>query len=413
MFQENDNDVVPLLFKNSKKTLDAVLRKSKFIKSTNQPTSNETKTIASETGTCFSSSIYDGLFITSNDDGGKKKSIRNRNRLLNLSEDDNDLFKRIPKKRKRSNKNKNIDNDANGANDDVDGIGNKLSKSNDSKVDEIKTIKCGRRLKIGNSIFINSTTIYRTDFNDYTLITNSDFTEYFKYAPLTLKNLLEPRWYYSMHISHGMQPSVNRNILKARVLGGEILAYKFTKCSIEGNECVYYGFIPTIAPNDQIDNVNAANCLDSDDDNDKFNTEYNENNRNSDFKDTHRNCRIAMLVTWPRKLYIYLSREFMCDCSPGCSIWACRMEDYYTEIRFCVKQIPWERLYVIMGDADNETTEEIKIARNCVVCAQCFDCSQSAEFCRKHKICKHKRSDNYSIETIKGSKIKKCNKFNQ
>lgn len=312
----------------------------------------------------------------------QRRKRQQRRRFHDLSDENcEDLFKAKKKKKNKS-----------------DDANNNSSSSNNDDVDEEKkrcSVECGKKLKIGNSIFLNSTTLYRTDFSDYTLITNSDFTPYIDYAPKSLINELEGRWFYAMHISHGMQLSVNRNILQARVVGGEILAYKYTKCSIEGNECIYYGFVPTI--------LKAINNSENDDI---------DNGGSSDFKDTHRRCRISMKAIWPRKLCVYIRREFICDCSPGCSIWVVRLEDYKTELRMCVKQIPWDRVYVIMGDAaDNEHGEDgIKVPRNCVVCAQCFDCSQSIGFCRKHRVCKHKRKDSFTMDDIVNSKMKTCKK---
>lgn len=223
---------------------------------------------------------------------------------------------------------------------------------------------CGEDFRIGDTRFISSKTLYRTEFDDYTLITNVDFTPYIKYAPREIKPLLASRWMYVMHVSHGMQPSITRNILQARVTGGEILAYKYTECSIEGNECVYYGFLPVLHSRNRL--ASTLSC------------------------GTHRICRVSMMEVWPRKLFIYMKRDFQCPCSENCTRWHVTLKEYPKSNQCCIKTIPWHDLYIMMGDGDRKCMEIIKVPRTCFVCAQCYDCSKSPNYCRKHRICKHK-----------------------
>lgn len=241
----------------------------------------------------------------------------------------------------------------------------KVVQKNATTTLEIEPSKlCGEDFRIGDTRFISSKTLYQTEFNDYTLITNVDFTPYIKYAPREIKPLLASRWMYVMHVSHGMQPSITRNILQARVTGGEILAYKYTECSIEGNECVYYGFLPVLHSRNRIASILSCG--------------------------THRICRVSMMEVWPRKLFIYMKRDFQCNCSENCIRWHVTLKDYPKSKQCCIKTIPWNDLYIMMGDGDRKCMEIIKVPRSCFVCAQCYDCSKSPNYCRKHRICKHK-----------------------
>lgn len=248
----------------------------------------------------------------------------------------------------------------------------------------------GDHLKIGDTIFINGSNsnnkLYSTQFKDYTLITNADFTNFIDLMPKEIKPLLSERWHYVIHVSHGMQLSVKRSDLIARVLGGEILAFKYTECSIEGNDCAYYGFVPTLA---------------------KSSEAFGE--------DTHRICRYALQEIWPRKLYLHIKLLSPCDCTPDVNCIKCIItyKDGTTNKQTCLKRLPWNSVYLMMGDADEECVDQLKTPRECVVCAQCNNCSKSANFCRIHRVCKHKQTI-ISLKSgfeFKNSKIKACKKF--
>ena len=263
------------------------------------------------------------------------------------------------------------------------------------------SIAVGNSYQIGETIFLSNRTLYVANFDDYTLLSDFDFTPFADAAPRSLKKALDKRWIYVVHVSHGMAPSVTRNLLHARVIGGEILAYKYTQCSIEGNECLYYGFIPT------------------------------DGKQNESLKDTHTICRLSMQAIFPRKLYIYIEMVAMCTCKrEGCYRLKSRSATSGGQayIHFCAHNIPWSQLYVMMGDLDTNVVEGFKVPRQCMVCAQCFDCSKSVQYCRKHTKCKHKSavaldlssssssSAGNTIATdsklsLKPSRIKSCKKI--
>lgn len=255
---------------------------------------------------------------------------------------------------------------------------------------KIKSIRRGTHIKINELInFYDTETLYTTEFQNYTLITTGDFTKFIKYAPLDLKKTLHAQWHYGVHVSYGMQPSITEKVLNMRVMGGQILAYKFTECSIEGNECAYYGFIPTQKTDHTLNRLV-----------------------------THRNCRISSIAIWPRKLYVYLRYVGACKCSDDCAIWSMQTCDGKNYISFCVQKIPWADVYVIMGAENEEYLNRLQEPRMCPVCAQCYECSRKPNFCRKHRICKHKfkhftlEKDNCMSSTfIKNSSIKSCATF--
>lgn len=233
----------------------------------------------------------------------------------------------------------------------------------------------GKDYKIFDTRFINTKGLYVTDFEDYTVLSDVDFTDNVKYAPKSLKSELTSRWQYVMHVSHGMTPSITRNILEARNTGGQILAYKYMECSIEGNECVYYGFIPTI-------DVKIEN--------------------------SHNTCRFNMMAIYPRKLYIYLNKICACLCSEKCIKWNITLNDSTTKLLVCGKKIPWSKIYIMMGSGDESCEEMFKEPRDCLVCAQCYDCNKSPRYCRRHKICKHKQTRIFDGISFNKSTIKTC-----
>lgn len=258
--------------------------------------------------------------------------------------------------------------------------------------EEVRTVECqyvGKTYKVADTVFISRQGIYASKLNDFTLLSDFDCTSMLDTIPKSLKAEMSKRWRYVMHVSHGMTLSVTRNLLYARVIGGEILGYKFSQCSIDGNECAYYGFIPTYE-------------------------KYMKTN------DWHSKCRITMMSVFPRRLYVYLEKAGRCSCdAPNCFALQALNLSGSQKSRFCARDIPWAKLYVMMGELDDTCTEQVKEARECAICAQCFNCSKSVQFCRSHRVCKHKGSRTVRIgkdgekrardePSIKIPKIRNC-----
>lgn len=230
----------------------------------------------------------------------------------------------------------------------------------------IQTKECkfvGKTYKVADTVFVASNGLYACKLDDFTLLTNFDCTSLLDTLPDSLKSKIHKRWQYVMHVSHGMELSVNRKLLYARVIGGEILGYKFMECSIDGNQCAYYGFIQSQEKNSNI----LTNC--------------------------HRNSRFTMMAVFPRRLYVYIEQLGMCTCeTPGCIRLQALNLSGSQKSQFCSRDIPWHKLYVMMGELDDKCVEQVKEARECAICAQCYNCSKSVGFCRSHRVCKHRGS---------------------
>lgn len=258
----------------------------------------------------------------------------------------------------------------------------------------------GTTFKLGETRFFSEVPLYMVELDDYSLIVNDDTAiESLKaHVPRSIKEKLEPRWHYAVHLPQ-MQLAVTKKLLRDRVDGGEILAYKYTEGNIEGNVCCYYGFIPTLTHSD--DSII--------DDSHKINNSVAFHSRGT----THRVCRITTKAIWPRKLYVYMKRTYKCPCSDDCHLWQVMVRNSKDVHTFCLKKMPWSSIYVMMGDTDANTVDTVKDLRVCPVCAQCFQCSKSTTFCRRHRKCKHKKSVLFELNNstlVADSSIKLCRK---
>lgn len=244
-------------------------------------------------------------------------------------------------------------------------------------------VSVGRVYKIADTTFVSSEGLYAVTFPDYTVLADFDCSRIVDAFADSLKAAIQEKWRYCMHVSHGMSPSVSRNLLYARVMGGELLGYKFMDCSMEGNETVYYGFVPT-------------------------------QNKYADIGGTHKKCRFAMQAVFPRRLYVYFERVGDCDCGRQRCVKLQALDMGGTQKgRFCAYNIPWTKIYIMLGELDETCTERLKVPRQCEVCAQCFECSKSVQYCRKHRICKHKQANVIAANEESGNptkipKIKNC-----
>lgn len=284
----------------------------------------------------------------------------------------------------------------------------KKTKANDDSIDDKPFIleSMGMVCKIGDTRFISNSPLYMVELDDYTLIVTNDkcIDLLRQYVPRSLRNELETRWHYALHIPQ-MQMSVSKKLLRDRVLGGEILAYRHTEGNIEGNMCCYYGFIPTIVDTeDAVTNYTSLQTLRDIPNALAFKS----------MGTTHRKPRITTKAIWPRKLYIHLKQMGQCDCSDDCYRFQVMVRNSKDVHMFCLKNMPWGSIYVMMGDTDITELDAVKDLRVCSVCAQCFDCSKSATFCRRHRVCKHKKSVLFELNNttmVSDSKIKMCKKL--
>lgn len=232
----------------------------------------------------------------------------------------------------------------------------------------------GKKYERDGFVYQSERAIWKTEMPDYTILSDSDFSSYSKYAPKSLKEKIKSRWLYNLHIGQSDSSTVTSQHLHQRIKGGELLAYKFADCIIEGNTAFYCGYIPTIKPENTLG--------------------------------THQTCRFSLQEIYPRKLYVYLTRRpGRCVCSFDdndvqqntnyeCAQWQVHMYDGSYRV-FCSKTINWSDIYIFMGESDTECREVTKILRDCPVCAQCYKCSIGAFYCRTHVVCRHKKAQEF------------------
>lgn len=275
----------------------------------------------------------------------------------------------------------------------------------------------------------NNTVISHADITKTTLIMSSNNSV--RCVPKSIREKLERHWIHAAHIQTFSRSLITRDRLRSRVTGGQILAYHFKECDIGGNKCIYYGFLPTmvlrIRPRlstsnkpSTTSNVERHTPADPEDNN------ISENKTLQDFDiGGHFLCRLNTQRVWPRYVYVRITKECACSCLPNCVRVSVLTRDDISgsskleklikpKNTYCIRQIPWEDVYPMMGSNNDSVVESlVKENRLCKTCAQCRKCSNSPEFCRDHKVCRHKKPTVAEglVNTTKTNyipKIKKC-----
>lgn len=250
------------------------------------------------------------------------------------------------------------------------------------------------QLNVGKSCFKSKNKLYEIKFDDYSVIADFCIEDFKELFPKELKPKLGLNWYYHMHVP---PLRIQRHHLQKRVIGGGILAYQFSDdLSISGNNVVYFGFLPTVCQNfdDSFKSITKE-------------TESVPSEIVFDEPNKHK-CLVSAQKVWPRKLYIYLRRVASCACGEDCLCVEIENRDRRKQ-NYCLKSIDWTKIYIIMGDLDEMCREGAKESRTCTICANCFNCSKSVDYCKSHKVCKH------TVSAVNGSKLvmsefKKCKK---
>jgi len=137
----------------------------------------------------------------------------------------------------------------------------------------------------------------------------------------------------------------------------------------------------------------------------------------------HSLCRLNTQRVWPRNVYLRITKECACTCSPECvrvsvltrdDVGSSKLEKIIKPKKtYCIRQTPWEDVYLMMGSNNDSVVESlVKEHRLCRTCAQCRKCSTSPVFCREHKVCRHKKPivTEGLVNTTKNNvpKIKQC-----
>lgn len=230
--------------------------------------------------------------------------------------------------------------------------------------------------KFGNVSFNpNGTNWFITTFEDYEIISSYPIFDNpiesinNSIIPNSIKPLLSQHWLYRLDLKYKPDFVLDRNVLRRKVTEDKILSFMYAECSVGLNNCVYYGFLPTLTANVEMIN------------------------------DCHKICRVSAVHEWPRKIYIEFKfldyKNLCCENLDKCAVWRVKYRDgTYSDV--CIRKVKWEHLYCFMGNSNINngilSGGGLKSNRVCDVCAQCYKCSQSFEFCRKHKVCKHKRA---------------------
>lgn len=265
----------------------------------------------------------------------------------------------------------------------------KSKKSSKFDITKVKSIPTNSEcIELDTLTIHHSQPMWLTRMQNYTIISTADFTPFVKYAPLDLHETLHKNWLYAVLTAYGASAEATvrpENILQ-RVYAGQCLAYRLTHVSIMGTDAYYCGFIPTV---------------------------WNAKNHSRLHPHVHRENLMSSKAEWPRKLYISLEYKGPCNCTlleasrkkqpptnvELCSRWLVQLRNTVTQRVYCLREIPWRKIYVMMGakiedkvaDSEDEGGEgEVRPAqRSCVVCAQCYECSKRVDFCRRHKTCNH------------------------
>lgn len=216
-------------------------------------------------------------------------------------------------------------------------------------------------LQFGQSIFhANYKKTFVTRMKDFTIISNFNLNAYTSYIEKKIKPQMKDRWIHSFHVGPTTQELITRKMLQAREDDGQIVAYHYKEFSMEGNECVYFGYIPST-------NITFSSG-------------------------SHVRSVITVNQVWPRQLFVRLVKTTACECSAQCIRVSVELFSQSTDTRpsalktvFCVKRIPWKDIYLMMGDTIEDSGELYKKNRVCNVCAQCIKCSLMSTFCNAHR----------------------------
>lgn len=223
-------------------------------------------------------------------------------------------------------------------------------------------------------------------------------------VPRCVREKLEKHWIQTAHIQTFSRSLITRDKLRSRVTGGQLLAYHYKECDIGGNICIYYGFLPTTFLRLRA-RMTTSNKTDSVE-NIRKNTHCNDISEKTTVKDFdiggHSLCRLNTQRVWPRNVYLRIIKECACTCSPECvrvsvltrdDVGSSKLEKLIKPKKtYCIRQIPWEDVYLMMGSNNDDVVESlVKEHRLCKTCAQCRKCSNSPDFCREHKVCRHKK----------------------
>lgn len=228
------------------------------------------------------------------------------------------------------------------------------------------------KIEIGSTTIVSSKRLYTIELDDYLILTDFDITTHKQLIPSSIKIKLQNEWMYHLQV----MPIMTRELLARKVRDGEILAYQFADdISFKGNDVIYYGYITTLA---------------------------------MEISGTHKIPKVAMQHVWPRKLFVYLKFYNICYCGDASCVQIIYKDRCENEHIICLKALPWNRIYIMMGDLIDER-HVVKETRICPTCAKCRKCSLMITYCNAHKKCTHKSyvTNGEGLKLIE-SRFKRC-----
>lgn len=190
------------------------------------------------------------------------------------------------------------------------------------------------------------------------------------WLPKSIRLQLHKHWSYKLTIKNGPDDMVTPQNLHRNVLNGSVLAYKHCEFYHEAIHYIYYGCIMSKTPRSKIVVGNHARCI------------------------------MPMAEVWPRELFIHLKWFNKCDKHEDCHVWEILKRDG-VKSSYCQMKIPWNNIAVSMGRNGKIIPTDNLPNRDCLVCLQCHECSISNDYCKRHKICKHKTSATPISQRIK------------
>lgn len=221
-------------------------------------------------------------------------------------------------------------------------------------------------IKFDNEIlkeFNKSTfTFYKYKRTDFFILSDFKIDKYLDYIPKCIKSRLEENWINVYKIEPMLESTISRQLLKRRVRDGKIIAYRYIQLSSNGKDVSYFSFIPK---------------------------------HNVDLTMQHNNFRLNLKGVWPRKIYIILRKHSACTQHTNCCKCLYETRDFIGKGGkrlckiSCIRQIPWNDVYVLLGENDETCVEKIKCTRTCNVCNSCKKCQMSVSYCKRHIKCTH------------------------
>lgn len=205
---------------------------------------------------------------------------------------------------------------------------------------------------IGETKFFSSHELKIFKRTDYTILADREVT----FLPNQIKPILLTMMNYFVSDNIGQNKLVVKETLNKRVLGGQILAYRYDFFNINNKNVTLYGIVSSIGNKFGVGEKSYAQYLDAP-------------------------------INCPREMFVALKFCKLCIFHKNCNVW--RFLDRNNVLQeACSTLFSLQNTLIMLGDVINIPLD--RVSRNCSTCAKCIDCSIMVERCKTHKVCKHK-----------------------